>query len=118
MSIYVNILPLGVCIMSRVEKFKEYRQEIMNLPDDQVVTKKQKSSERVEKIISKKESSRVLQFDDVLEGLDIYQVPEHLQERHLSIYKRKLIFFYCVMFLVIIALVVGLVLTGLEAFGG
>jgi len=104
--------------MSRVEKYREYRNEIASLPDQPKQTKKRQSSQRVEKILKQNKNKTKLAFEDVYEGLDIYNVPSTVERTHPNYKRRNLILFYVVMLVIIVALIVGVVLVGKEAFGG
>lgn len=104
--------------MSRVEKYREYRNEIASLPDEPKPTKKRQSSQRVEKILKQNQNKSQLAFEDVYEGLDIYNVPGSIERTHPNYKKRKLILFYLVMSLIIVGLIIALVFIGKEAFGG
>ena len=104
--------------MSRVEKYREYRNEIASLPDQPKQTKKRQSSQRVEKLLKKNQNQKKLAFEDVYEGLDIYNVPSNIERTHPNYKTRNLILFYCLMGVVIVGLIIALIFVGKEAFGG
>lgn len=103
---------LGVKVMSRVEKYREYRDEISHLPEQPKETKKRQSSQRVQKILEEKNDETKLAFEDVYDGLDIYNVSTQSKTKHLSYKTRRLIIFYSVMCLVIIGLLIGVIIVG------
>ena len=104
--------------MSRVEKYREYRNESASLPDEPKPTKKRQSSQRVEKILKEKENQTKLAFEDVYKGLDIYNVPGSVERTHPNYKRRNLILFYSIMSLIIVGLIIALIFVGKEAFGG
>lgn len=104
--------------MSRVEKYREYRNEIASLPDEPKQTKKRQSSQRVEKILKQNKEQNKLAFEDVYEGLDIYNVSSNNESKHLSYKKKMLIIFYAVMSVLIVGLIIALIFIGQSAFGG
>ena len=104
--------------MSRVEKYREYRNEINSLPDEPKQTKKRQSSQRVEKILRENKEQNKLAFEDVYDGLDIYNVSTNNETKHLSYKQKSLIVFYSVMGVLIVGLVIALIFVGQNAFGG
>lgn len=104
--------------MSRVEKYREYRSEIAALPSQPKETKKRQSSQRVDRLLADKKGQKKLAFEDVYEGLDIYNVPTNIERTHPNYAKRNLVIFYVCMSLIIIGLIIGLIFVGKEAFGG
>ena len=104
--------------MSRVDKYREYRNEIASLPDQPKPTKKRQSSQRVEKILKENKNQTQLAFEDVYEGLDIYNVPGSVERTHPNYKRRNLILFYSIMSLIIVGLIIALIFVGKEAFGG
>ena len=104
--------------MSRVEKYREYRNEINSLPDEPKQTKKRQSSKRVDQILQENNGQNKLAFEDVYDGLDIYNVSSNHEEKHLSYKQKSLIVFYSVMGLIIIGLIIALIFVGRSAFGG
>ena len=76
---------------TRVEKFKEYREEIQNSFSETDTTTKDKTSERVEKIIREQEGNNPLElngdtttisFDELMNSYDIYEKDD--QEKYVS----------------------------------
>ena len=104
--------------MSRVEKYREYRNEIASLPDEPKQTKKRQSSQRVEKILHQNKAGNKLAFEDVYEGLDIYNVTSSDERTHPNYRKRNLILFYSIMGVIIVGLIVAIIFVGSAAFGG
>lgn len=104
--------------MSRVEKYREYRNEINSLPDEPKQTKKRQSSKRVDQILQENNGQNKLAFEDVYDGLDIYNVSSNNKAKHLSYKQKSLIVFYSVMGLIIIGLIIALIFVGQSAFGG
>lgn len=105
--------------MTRVEKYREYRTEISQLPSEPNQTKKRQSSQRVDELLKENKNQKKLAFEDVYEGLDIYNV-EHtnIERTHPNYRKRNLILFYSLMTIVIIGLIVGIILVGTSLYGG
>lgn len=105
--------------MTRVEKYREYRNEISQLPSEPKQTKKRQSSQRVDELLKENKNQKKLAFEDVYEGLDIYNV-EHtnIERTHPNYRKRNLILFYSLMTIVIIGLIVGIILVGTSLYGG
>ena len=104
--------------MSRVEKYREYRNEIAQLPDEPKQTKKRESSQRVDRLLNQDNHQHKLGFDDVYDGLDIYNVEPHTNSSHPNYGRRNLIIFYSIMSVIIVGLIVGLILVGKSVFGG
>ncbi len=105
--------------MTRVEKYREYRNEISQLPSEPKPTKKRQSSQRVDELLKENKNQKKLAFEDVYEGLDIYNV-EHtnIERTHPNYRKRNLILFYSLMTLVIIGLIIGIIFVGTSLYGG
>lgn len=102
--------------MTRVEKYAAYREEIQNSFND--VSTKEKSSDRVKKIVRKGDTSNTISYDDVMGAYEIYDSnTEQPKRKMLNLEKRQIIFVTSCL-LVIIALAIALVFVGLKAFGG
>lgn len=105
--------------MTRVEKYREYRNEISQLPSEPNQTKKRQSSQRVDELLKENKNQKKLAFEDVYEGLDIYNVEyTNIERTHPNYRKRNLILFYSLMTLVIIGLIIGIILVGTSLYGG
>ena len=104
--------------MSRVEKYREYRSEISSLPDEPKQTKKRQSSQRVQQLLNKNKGQTKLAFEDVYEGLDIYNVSSSEKPNHPNYKRTNLIIFYSLMCVVIIGLIIAIIFVGISAFGG
>ena len=104
--------------MSRVEKYREYRSEIASLPDEPKQTKKRQSSQRVEQLLSKNKGQKKLAFEDVYDGLDIYNVPGSVEHTYPNYRRHNLILFYSLMGVVIVGLIIAIIFVGISAFGG
>lgn len=102
--------------MTRVEKYAEYRKEIQN--SFQIVTTKEKSASRVEKIIHENRmTSNTINYDDVMEAYEIYDTEDH-EEKKKSQINKKQILFVMIYAVIIAALIAALVIVGIKAFGG
>lgn len=101
---------------TRVEKYAKYREEIQNSFND--MTTKEKTSERVQKILNNTDSGRNIALSDVMEAYEIYDQDDGENDKHkISVNKRKVLFTLFFL-LIIIGLVVAMIIVGIKAFGG
>lgn len=106
--------------MTRVEKYREYRKEILNsFYTEKKNTTKEKSSELVSKVTLNRESGNSISYDDVLEAYRIYDdsSTETKKEKKRRFEKQHRMF-VLIGLGVIVALVVALVIIGINLFGG
>jgi len=104
--------------MNRVEKYRDYRREIMEMRDDQENTKILQSSNKVDELLKKDNSTKKLQYDDIKDGLGIYDFSTENSITSPNYYKKKLALFYIVMGMIILILLAATIVTGILAFGG
>ena len=102
--------------MTRVEKYASYRQEIQNSFND--VSTKEKSADRVKKILRNSDTSNSISYDDVMGAFEIYDSNKGREKRHMSTLEKRQIIFILSCLIVIIALAIALVFVGIKAFGG
>ena len=102
--------------MTRVEKYAEYRKEIQNSFAD--TSTKEKSSDRVKKILRNTETSNTISYDDVLGAYEIYDSNDEVEEKKRHHIEKHTLIFVCSCILIIVALAIALVFIGIEAFGG
>ena len=106
--------------MTRVEKYREYRKEILNsFYNEKKNTKKQQSSELVSKATLNRDSNNSLSYDDVLEAYRIYDdsSTETKKEKTKRFKKQHRAFLFGGL-AVILALAICLVIIGINLFGG
>ena len=108
--------------MTRVEKYREYRKEILNsFYNEKKNTKKEQSSELVSKATLNRDSNNSLSYDDVLEAYRIYD-NDTLEEDNTRKKKAKLPKQYVIFLIggisIAVLLVVALIVIGINLFGG
>lgn len=101
--------------MTRMEKYADYRREIMQMKDESENTKKSQASRKVSEILKKEDT---LALEDVLSGLDIYQNEEINTTKHLSLKQKRKIIYISVCSIIIVALLVLTIVIGVNTFGG
>lgn len=106
--------------MTRVEKYRLYRKEILNsFYVDEKETKKKKSSELVSKITVNRDATNNISYDEVLEAYEIYDKNDIQNKKHrLNAYQKKQISFIIISVSIIILLLAALIIVGIFAFGG
>ncbi len=111
MTLCDNISPLRFS-MTRVEKYRRYRQEISNMKFD-TFSEKREVAEQVGKVHNSKTGNK-LNYDDVMavnESFDNGEVK--FKKRRLINLTKYEIFYYLIAFGIIAILVVGLVIAGI-----
>lgn len=101
--------------MTRMEKYADYRREILEMKGESENTKKHQASQKVNEILKKDDT---LALSDVLSGLDIYQENTSTAEKHLNYRQKRMIIFMTVCFVVIVTILVFTILVGIDVFGG
>lgn len=107
--------------MTRVEKYREYRKEILNsFYDDEVVTTKKQSSDLVHQVTANRDTVNNMSYDEVLEAYRIYDQGEENTKRKKKISKsqRNYRTFLIICVSIIVVLIVALIIVGIKAFGG
>ena len=106
--------------MTRVEKYREYRKEILNsFYNDKKVTKKSIASQRVSNATLNTDTGNSLSYDDVLEAYELYDEKVEVQEKKtLSKVQKKQLVFLIVGILIVLGLLAGLIIVGIKVFGG
>lgn len=106
--------------MTRVEKYREYRKEILNsFYYDKKETKKSIVSNKVSQATLNKDTANNLTVEEVMEAYELYDNNEDVvqKKKKNNINKKELIFFI-VCIVVIIGLIIGLIIVGINVFGG
>ena len=107
--------------MTRVEKYRLYRKEILNsFYTDDKETSKKKSAEFVSKKTLNRDVSK-MSYDDVLEAYKIYDDGTEVvqkEQKRLNEYQKRHIIFVSVCIGLITLLLTGLILVGIKLFGG
>lgn len=106
--------------MTRVEKYREYRKEILNsFYFDKKETKKSIVSTKVSQATLNKDTANNLTVDEVMEAYELYdENTETVQKKKMSNVQKKELLFFIIGAVVIIVLIVGLIIVGINAFGG
>lgn len=106
--------------MTRVEKYREYRREIVNsFYVEKKETKKSIISERVSSHTMNKDTGNTLSVDEVLEAYELYDDKKEVKEKkHMSSAKKKELIFFLIGIGVAVILLTGLIIVGIHAFGG
>lgn len=115
MILCVNIYSLSL-IMTRVEKYRRYREQISNMKFE-VFTKKSNAAKQIERIHDSNRGNK-LGYEEVMEIQKVYDTDAKTHKKHVFKF-RKQQFFYCLIaFLVIAIILIALIKTGFEVFGG
>lgn len=106
--------------MTRVEKYREYRKEILNsFYFDKKETKKSIVSTKVSQATLNKDTANNLTVDEVMEAYELYdENTETVQKKKMNNVQKKELLFFIIGAVVIIGLIVGLIIVGINAFGG
>lgn len=106
--------------MTRVEKYREYRKEILNsFYFDKKETKKSIVSTKVSQATLNKDTANNLTVDEVMEAYELYdENTETVQKKKMNNVQKKELIFFIIGAVVIIGLIVGLIIVGINAFGG
>ena len=107
--------------MTRVEKYREYRKEILNsfYADDEI-TKKKIASKRVSNATLNTDTGNSLSYQEVLEAYDeLYdEKKDEPVKKTMSKAQKKQLLFVIIGILIVIALLVALIIIGINIFGG
>lgn len=99
--------------MTRVEKYRTYREEIANMKIESFSSKKV-VSQRIERICNDNESSK-LGYDEVLKVFDVYDSDAKKVKKHINLrLKKSQIIYLLVATIVIVGLLIGVIVTGLK----
>lgn len=107
--------------MTRVEKYRAYRKEILNsFYVEKNDSKKEKSSELVSKIALTRDDSSKMSYKEVLDAYKIYdnQDEKQVEKQQMSEYQKRHLKFVFICVGIIIILLVALILVGIKLFGG
>lgn len=106
--------------MTRVEKYREYRKEILNsFYYEKKETKKSIVSSRVSQATLNKDTANNLTVEEVMEAYELYDESKPTEKkRTINNSQKKELLFFIVGIVVIIALIIGLVFVGINIFGG
>ena len=98
--------------MTRVEKYRRYRQEILNMKFE-TFSEKREVAEEVDKVHNPKVGNK-LNYEEVMDINDKFDQGEiKFKKRRLINLTKYEIFYYLIAFGIIAILVVGLIVTGL-----
>lgn len=106
--------------MTRVEKYREYRKEILNsFYHEKEESKKSIASSKVSQATFYKDTSNSLSVDEVLDAYSLYEKKEeNVKKVSLNKSKKKELLFFVIMIGVVIILITALIIVGIFAFGG
>jgi len=106
--------------MTRVEKYREYRKEILNsFYFENKETKKSITSKKVSDATLNKDTTNSLSYEEVLEAYELYETEsKEVTKKKMSPAKKKELIFFIIGLGVIVILIVALVIVGIFAFGG
>ena len=102
--------------MTRTEKYRQYREEISNMKFE-CFTQKREASDTIEKLHDKRLGTR-LNLEQVLIANEVFDEGEvKFKKRRLINLTKYEIFYFLIAALVIVALVIGLIVTGINLWG-
>ena len=106
--------------MTRVEKYREYRREILNsFYVDKKETKMSITSSKVSSATMNKDTGNTLSVDEVLEAYELYDdKKETIEKKKLSTEKKKELLFFLIGIGVAVILLTSLIIVGILAVGG
>ena len=107
--------------MTRVEKYREYRKEILNsFYVEKSDSNKTRVSEKVSEATLNKDTTNNLSVEEVLEAYELYEQKEDVSKKNNSLSKndKKRILFFAITIFIAVVLVVALIIVGIFAFGG
>ena len=107
--------------MTRVEKYREYRKEILNsFYFDKKESKKSITSSKVSSATMNTDTGNSLSYEDVLNAYEIYEEehPSKPTKRKMNAFEKKQLIFILVGSGVALLLIVALFIVGIYAFGG
>lgn len=107
-------------VETRVEKYKEYRNEIQSSFNDETSTKR-KTSDKIEKIIAdntNKENTSSLSFDEIINAHELYEKFEEKKESPLKGRKRVSASYLFISILICCILVAITIWLGILTFKG
>lgn len=106
--------------MTRVEKYREYRKEILNsFYSTKKETKKDITSKRVSSATMNKDTGNSLSVDEVLEAYELYETSEPAdKKKHLSVAQKRQLMLLIIGVLISIGIIVALIIIGIQIFGG
>ena len=115
MSLCDNISALRIS-MTRTEKYRQYREEISNMKFESF-TQKREISDTIEKLHDKRLGTR-LALEDVIDASRSFDEGEvkFKKRRRINLTKYE-IFYFLIATFVIVGLVIGLIVTGLNLWG-
>lgn len=104
--------------MTRVEKYREYRKEILNsFYFDNKETKKSIASSKVSNATLNKDTAYDLSVDEVMEAYELYdEKQEANKKKNLSSYEKKRLLFIIIGAGVVTLLAAALIIVGIFAF--
>ena len=99
--------------MTRVEKYRRYRQEISNMKFE-TFSQKQQVSKEIDKLSGNRKSNR-LNYDEVMTVNESFEGSEiQFKKRRLINLTKYEIFYFLIAFGIIAILILGLVITGIK----
>ena len=106
--------------MTRVEKYREYRKEILNsFYSSKVETKKSLASDKVSSATLNKDTANSMSVEQVLEAYKIYDDEQPVKtKKEMTPTKKKELAFFLIGIGVVAILITALVIVGVKAFGG
>ena len=109
-----NISPLRFS-MTRIEKYRQYREEISNMKFE-TNSQKKEASETVEKLHSSKLGNK-LNYEQVMIANEVFDEGEiKFKKRRLINLTKYEIFYYLIALIIIAILVTGLIISGIKTW--
>lgn len=111
---------------SRVEKYKEYRQEIQNSFSEKDLTTKKKTSDRVNKILNEqdqehaleKSSANSISYKELMGAYELYDKDKKEDVSPLINKRRRQVRYIAFAGSVLLVLLIATIVVGVIAFGG
>ena len=105
--------------MTRVEKYREYRKEILNsFYFEEKETKKSLTSKRVSEATLNKDTSNSLSVEEILDAYQLYEEKETVQKKkQLSHFQKKQLILLLIGIILIIAIIIALIVIGINIWG-
>lgn len=105
--------------MTRVEKYREYRKEILNsFYFKEKETKKSLTSKRVSEATLNKDTANSLSVEEVLDAYQLYEEKDNVQKKkQLSHFQKKQLILLLIGIILIIAIIIALIVIGINIWG-
>lgn len=106
--------------MTRVEKYRKYRKEILaSFYSSKEETKKSITSEKVSQATLNKDTANSMSVEQVLDAYKLYEEEKPVEKKkQMNPTRKKELIFFLIGIAVVAILITALIIVGINAFGG